>query len=67
MLTKPPLPLLVNHQTDNASKEHHVKDAATKTNKKTIIYDPNVIKRLRRVTSGSIVGTVLMANNSSQD
>ena len=65
MLTKPPSSLLDNYQADNTSREHPAKDADTNTNKKPIIHDPNVTKRLGRVTSGLSVGNVLPADNSN--
>ena len=53
-----------DRQVDDNSKEHPVKDADENANKKLILHDPNVTKRLGRVTSGLSVGNALPANNS---
>ena len=52
MMTNPPLPLLNNHQIDNTSREHPIKDAKTNTNKTRIIHDPNVTIHLEHITNG---------------
>ena len=65
MSTKPSSPIPDNHQTDAASTEHPTKDANANTNKKTYHPWSHVIQRLGRVNSGSSVGNMVPANNSS--
>ena len=65
MSTKAPLLLPDDHRTDDASKEHPVKNANLNTNKTPISHDPNVNKHLGRVTSTMSVGKVLPIGTSS--